>query len=174
MLLFGIDEMSSNSHAQSSEGQVIADPTTIVLTDLAPGEDMFETVTVSNMSNRAVMISYESEITGPLAEGAHPIEVNYVWDLTKLKSCGDVPAIPAGETAALEVKASMPTEAGNEYQNIDGEAVLRFTYTECPEQPEASGLAATGAPVAASLMLAVTFLALGVFLLMRRRSGRVS
>lgn len=164
--------------AIDGEDQVTADPEIIVLDDLAPGDRVVHPVIVSNMSNQAVTISYESESTGPLTEGLHPIEVSYVWDLTRVASCGDAPALPAGESATLEVTASMPRNAGNEYQNLDGEAVLTFTYTECGVPPEGApqdgGLAATGVQVAASVMLAVVLLALGSLLLVRRRRGRAS
>lgn len=169
-------------------GRVTAEPSHLAIDNLAPGDRIEHQVTVTNGSNVDVVISYTSEQSGALVDGPAAAEVRYAWStegplgepaggsLESESGCGPGPMIPAGTIAELDVVVSLPETAGNEYQGLEGAALLTFTASQCTAEvgmgPQLPDLPMTGVQLGGIALLALLVCVAGAKLLIHQQQRR--
>lgn len=86
------------------------------ISNLLPGDSGSNTITISNPGTLTLSYNIMADLTGELAEGAHPLVVTF-------RDTEDNPVLPENqrllapdEEETLTIIWQMPIEAGNEYQ----------------------------------------------------------
>lgn len=171
---------------------VSIEPATLHVDGLAPGGTAARTITVRNDSGVPVVVTPRQEDEGPLLTGPAPVTVGYRWD-GAAESCDGDPVVGAGERVDLTLVASMPADAGDEYQGATGTSTLTLDAVQqvdgaCPTDrgpagaggatgtgvlaaapPGGADLALTGAQAGGLLLAAALLVAAGVTLVRARR-----
>jgi hypothetical protein len=171
---------------------VSIEPAALHVDGLAPGGTATRTITVRNDSGVAVVVTPRQEDGGALLTGPAPVAVTYGW-AGAARSCDGDPVVGAGEHVDLTLVASMPADAGDEYQGAAGASTLTLAAvqhvdTPCPDggaagpggapgtgdvlaaaPPGAADLALTGAQAGGLLLAAALLVAAGVTLVRARR-----
>lgn len=170
------------ARARATDGVTI-DPVAVHVADLAPGGTAVRTVTVGNGSDVAVVVRWHREETGALLGGDAPTGVTYAWAGSGPTCDGD-PVLAPGERRELTLVATMPADAGDEYQAATGSSALTVLAEQhpagcgTPGEPVAldgpgtgDALAVTGGQAGGLLLAGVLLLAAGAALRRRTRGG---
>jgi hypothetical protein len=175
---------------------VSIEPAALHVGGLAPGGAEARTITVRNDSGVPVVVTSRREDEGALLAGAAPLAVAYRWEGGP-RSCDGDPVVGAGEQAEVTLVASMPADAGDEYQGATGASTLTLSAVQhvdavCPPDggpggaggaggapgtggvlaavpPGGADLALTGAQAGGLLLAAALLVATGVTLVRARR-----
>jgi hypothetical protein len=177
---------------------VSIEPATLHVDGLAPGGTETRMITVRNDSGSPVVVTPQQDDDGELLTGPAPVAVTYRWD-GAARSCDGDPVVGAGERVDLTLVASMPADAGDEYQGASGASTLTLAAVQhvdaaCPPgggsgqgggggaggtpgtggvlaaaPPGGSDLALTGAQAGGLLLTAALLVATGVRLVRARR-----
>ncbi|KQQ65381.1 hypothetical protein [Microbacterium sp. Leaf320] len=152
-------------------------PPSITVSNVKPGDITTTTFVLHNDNTVPIELSTVELRDGALFTGSTPLTVDI-----SLSAAGACPlnaqAIPPDTTVTLTMTASLPAEAGNEYQGLTGSATVVATATEAAVcEPAIAGpggdLASTGSPVSIGLTLVVAgALILGGIAVARRRRAR--
>lgn len=153
-------------------------PPSITLTDLKPGDSTTTTFVLHNDNTVPIELHTVELRDGDLFEGSTPLTVDV--SLSTDGACTlNAQAIPPDATVTLTMTASLPPEAGNEYQGLTGTTTVAATATEaaiCEPSTAGpgSGLASTGTPGSTefTLLLAGALILGGALLFRRSRTRR--
>lgn len=172
----------ANPAAAAQQGDLIdATPESVRIDAPAPGGLSTWDMSVSNVTTATVPI--ELRIDGQsdrLFDGPTPLRltIRHGADVVVegsaaelLGSALDLPDLAPGDTYSLTGEASLPAEAGNEYQGESGRLDIRFIAVSSSSATEGV-LAVTGGGVATIVVVAVGAVVItsaGILLVSRRR-----
>lgn len=102
-------------------GVVNASLSSTSATNMAPGDTAVKTVTVTNPETFAVSYSMTDTVSGPLFSGSTPAQVSFT---------GGQGELPPKGTTSVTVAVTLPLDAGNSYQGLQGQVVVNVVLTQ--------------------------------------------
>lgn len=182
LLLGVVGILAAAPQAATAAGELIdATPATVAIQAPAPGETRHWEMKVENLTEDRIPLTMN--VTGEsdgLFDGSTPLQLELRDTKTSevvfagparsaLNTIISLPGLTEHESYALTGTVTLPSSAGNEYQDATGSLTFEFTTMVEPAKP--SGLAVTGGVMGPWLWISlILVIGGGVLLVTRRRS----
>lgn len=151
----------------------------------APGETIRQSIATRNIAPTALEVGLSIvALDGDAVTGSHPLRVSIldadgtvlIADATRAGSAVSLGAVASRATRSVTVQASLPAEAGNEYQGVDAIATIRFGAigVDMPTPPSTTSLSETGLMPAGIIAAGAALIFGGFFLRALRRRRAVA